>query len=185
MRKPLCCNEASARKPWHRKPARASTRRRAQDASALRSGPVSVPSGSRGVRDRLDPSTSAWGAPFVQISAMNAISSPPPHSIFPFHRRLASHVPYASLVELRAAYVPDAAARQSHAIPGAFPGGRVTPASDIAQSDFETAFWETWLHRQGHVAELASRQAASWEGVAREADAAPESEPGSQGLPAG
>src|SRR5262249_37008419 len=28
---------------------------------------------------------------------------------FPWHRRLGSHVPYRSLVELRAAYTPDAA----------------------------------------------------------------------------
>ena len=29
--------------------------------------------------------------------------------LFPWHRRLGSHVPYRSLVELRAAYMPDAA----------------------------------------------------------------------------
>ena len=29
--------------------------------------------------------------------------------LFPCHRRLGSHVPYKSLVELRAAYMPDAA----------------------------------------------------------------------------
>src|SRR5262249_19429959 len=29
--------------------------------------------------------------------------------LFPWHRRLGSHVPYKSLVELRAAYTPDAA----------------------------------------------------------------------------
>src|ERR1700738_5553572 len=29
--------------------------------------------------------------------------------LFPWHRRLGSHVPYKSLVELRAAYMPDAA----------------------------------------------------------------------------
>ena len=30
-------------------------------------------------------------------------------SLFPWHRRLGSHVPYKSLVELRAIYMPDAA----------------------------------------------------------------------------
>jgi hypothetical protein len=46
--------------------------------------------------------------------------------LFPWHRRSGSHVPYKSLVELRAAYMPDAA-RAVSGIPRADPGGRVTP----------------------------------------------------------
>src|SRR5437763_7779637 len=46
--------------------------------------------------------------------------------LFPWHRRLGSHVPYKSLVELRAAYMPDAA-RAVSGISRADPGGRVTP----------------------------------------------------------
>src|SRR5215217_1799018 len=48
--------------------------------------------------------------------------------LFPWHRRLGSHVPYKSLVELRAAYMPDAARAVSvSGISRADPGGRVTP----------------------------------------------------------
>src|SRR6266436_1859210 len=46
--------------------------------------------------------------------------------LFPWHRRSGSHVPYKSLVELRAAYMPD----QLGGCPEtaqADPGGRVTP----------------------------------------------------------
>src|ERR1700730_9003124 len=46
--------------------------------------------------------------------------------LFPSHRRQGSHVPYESLVELRAAYMPDAA-RTVSGIPRAHPGGRVIP----------------------------------------------------------
>src|SRR3984893_19381832 len=46
--------------------------------------------------------------------------------LFPWHRRSGSHVPYKSLVELRAAYMPDAAWAVS-GISQADPGGRVTP----------------------------------------------------------
>src|SRR5215468_4571129 len=45
--------------------------------------------------------------------------------LFPWHRRPGSHVPYESLVELRAAYMPDAA-RAVSGIPRTDPGGRVT-----------------------------------------------------------
>src|SRR5215831_18029042 len=46
--------------------------------------------------------------------------------LFPWHRRPGSHVPYKSPIEVRAAYMPDAA----WAVPGipqADPGGRVSP----------------------------------------------------------
>src|SRR6202158_3486097 len=46
--------------------------------------------------------------------------------LFPWHRRPGSHVPYKSLIELRAAYMPDAAWAVS-GIPQADPGGRVSP----------------------------------------------------------
>src|SRR6516165_4626142 len=46
--------------------------------------------------------------------------------LFPWHRHVGSHVPYRSLVELRAAYMPDAA-RAASGCPRADPGGRVTP----------------------------------------------------------
>ena len=46
--------------------------------------------------------------------------------LFPWHRHVGSHVPYKSLVELRAAYMPDVA-RAVSGIPRADPGGRVTP----------------------------------------------------------
>ena len=45
---------------------------------------------------------------------------------FPWHRRPGSHVPYKSLIELRAVSMPDAA-RAVSGIPRADPGGRVTP----------------------------------------------------------
>src|SRR5229473_1337713 len=45
---------------------------------------------------------------------------------FPWHRRPGSHVPYKSQIELRAAYMPDAAWAVS-GIPQADPGGRVSP----------------------------------------------------------
>src|SRR6202035_323619 len=46
--------------------------------------------------------------------------------LVPWHRRTGSHVSYESLVELRAAYMPDAA-RAVSGIPRANPRGRVTP----------------------------------------------------------
>jgi hypothetical protein len=46
--------------------------------------------------------------------------------LFPWHRRVGSHVPYKNLVELRAAYMLDVA-RAVSGIPRADPGGRVTP----------------------------------------------------------
>jgi hypothetical protein len=46
--------------------------------------------------------------------------------LFPWHRRPGSHVPYKSPVELRAAYMPDAAWAVS-GIPQANPRGRVSP----------------------------------------------------------
>jgi len=46
--------------------------------------------------------------------------------LFPWHRRPGSHVPYKSPIELRAAYMPDAAWAVS-GIPQADPGGRVSP----------------------------------------------------------
>jgi hypothetical protein len=46
--------------------------------------------------------------------------------LFPWHRRPGSHVPYKSLIELRAAYMPDAAwAVSVH--PQVYPGRRVNP----------------------------------------------------------
>ena len=45
---------------------------------------------------------------------------------FPWHRRVGSHVPYKSLVELRAAYTPDAA-RAVSGVPQANPEGWVSP----------------------------------------------------------
>jgi hypothetical protein len=46
--------------------------------------------------------------------------------LFPWHRRPGSHVPSKSPVELRAAYMPDAAWAVS-GIPQANPRGRVSP----------------------------------------------------------
>jgi hypothetical protein len=46
--------------------------------------------------------------------------------LFPWRRRPGSHVPYESLVELRAAYMPDIA-RAVSGIPRADPGGWVSP----------------------------------------------------------
>ena len=46
--------------------------------------------------------------------------------LFPWHRRPGSHVPYQSLIELRAVYMPDAAWAVS-GIPQAYPKGRVNP----------------------------------------------------------
>jgi hypothetical protein len=92
----------------------------AQDASALRSGPVSVPSGSKGERDRLRSFNFCMERSMVQISADERNILAAAHSIFPSHRRLGSHVPYEGLVELRAptCRIP---LGQSHAIPRAFP----------------------------------------------------------------
>src|SRR6201982_2166947 len=45
---------------------------------------------------------------------------------FPSHRRQGSHGPYGSLVEVRGAYMPDAA-RTVSGTPRAHPGGRVIP----------------------------------------------------------
>ena len=49
-----------------------------------------------------------------------------------------SHVPYKSLVELRAASMPDAAWAVS-GIPQADPGGMATPGFDIVYSLFDTS----------------------------------------------
>jgi len=46
--------------------------------------------------------------------------------LFPWHRRPGSHVPYQSQIELRAAYMPDAAWAVS-GIPQTHPGRRVNP----------------------------------------------------------
>ena len=46
--------------------------------------------------------------------------------LFPWHRRPGSQVPYKSPIELRAAYMPDAAWAVS-GVPQADPGGRVSP----------------------------------------------------------
>jgi hypothetical protein len=46
--------------------------------------------------------------------------------LFPWHRQPGSHFPYESPVELRAAYMPDAAWAVSR-IPQANPRGRVSP----------------------------------------------------------
>ena len=50
--------------------------------------------------------------------------------LFPWHRRLGSHVPYESLVELRAAYTPDAA-RAVSGIPKLIPKDGSAPGFDI------------------------------------------------------
>src|SRR5436190_23977426 len=65
----------------------------------------------------VDPRQWRWPAPFAPRALPRFIttmeqSGPRGLShlcLFPWHRRLGSHVPYKSLVELRAAYMPDAA----------------------------------------------------------------------------
>ena len=91
----------------------------------------------------VDPSQWRWPAPFVPRALhplpryYEAVRPSPAHRyfrprswsrlcLFPSHRRQGSHVPYESLVELRAAYMPDAA-RTVSGIPRAHPGGRVIP----------------------------------------------------------
>ena len=67
--------------------------------------------------------------------------------LFPWHHRLGSHVPYKSLVELRAAYMPDAA-RAVSGISRAGPGGRVTPPVSTSPNPLST------LHRRFACARL-------------------------------
>src|SRR5215470_18813012 len=58
--------------------------------------------------------------------------------LFPWHRRPGSHVPYKSPIEVRAAYMPDAA----WAVPGipqADPEAGPAPGFDIAYSPFDTS----------------------------------------------
>ena len=52
--------------------------------------------------------------------------------LVPWHRRTGSHVPYESLVELRAAYVPDAARAVFRTAPELIPGAGRPPGFDIA-----------------------------------------------------
>jgi hypothetical protein len=47
--------------------------------------------------------------------------------LFPWHHRPSSHVPHKSQIELRAAYMPDAARAVSGQSPQANPGRRVNP----------------------------------------------------------
>ncbi len=51
--------------------------------------------------------------------------------LFPWHRRLGSHVPYKSLVELRAAYTPDAARAAFRTTPELIPEEWLAPGFDI------------------------------------------------------
>ncbi len=51
--------------------------------------------------------------------------------LFPWHRRLGSHVPYESLVELRAAYTPDAARAVFRTTPELIPEEWLAPGFDI------------------------------------------------------
>src|SRR6266536_4496042 len=51
--------------------------------------------------------------------------------LFPWHRRVGSHVPYKSLVELRAAYMPEPARAAFRATPELVPGDGSTPGFDI------------------------------------------------------
>jgi len=51
--------------------------------------------------------------------------------LFPWHRRPGSHVPYKSLVELRATYMPDAARADFRTAPELIPEVGSTPGFDI------------------------------------------------------
>src|SRR5262249_42241046 len=55
--------------------------------------------------------------------------------LFPWHRRLGSHVPYESLVELRAAYMPDRSG-SIRASPELIPEEGSPPGFDIAYPAF-------------------------------------------------
>src|SRR6516165_5115838 len=84
----------------------------------LRSSPITAPS------------TLLWAAPPLRPASVLSPSRLEPLAACPFtsstRRSTGSHVPYESLVELRAAYMPDAA-RTVSGIPRAHPGGRVIP----------------------------------------------------------
>src|ERR1700682_4148129 len=49
------------------------------------------------------------GSPPLSGASVLSASRLEPLVLFPWHRRPGSHVPYQSLIELRAAYMPDAA----------------------------------------------------------------------------
>src|SRR5499433_2613925 len=76
------------------------------------------------------PSTLLRAAPPLHSASVLSPSRLEPLAASPFTpsawQSTGSHVPYESLVELRAAYMPDAA-RAVSGIPRADPGGRVTP----------------------------------------------------------
>ena len=59
--------------------------------------------------------------------------------LFPWHRRPGSHVPYKSLVELRATYTPDAARAAFRTAPELLPEEGSAPGFDIVQSDFDAS----------------------------------------------
>ncbi len=92
---------------------------------ARRLPPSAEPSGSSRF-DPVDPSTTAmtcplrstgitpassllWGSPPLSGASVLSASRLEPLVPFPWHRRPGSHVPYKSLIELRAVYMPDAA----------------------------------------------------------------------------
>src|SRR6266481_2610889 len=102
-----------------------------------------VPPGVGWTQHQLTRAKWRWPAPFAPRALhplpryYEAVRPSPAHRyfrprswsrlcLFPSHRRQGSHVPYESLVELRAAYMPDAA-RTVSGIPRAHPGGRVIP----------------------------------------------------------
>src|SRR3984893_15507578 len=100
------------------------------DSGSLRTPcpPASKPAGRRGITPAFGysaPHPSAGGTLTLLIHALpsahyGAVRPSPAHRyfrprgwsrlrLFPWHRRSGSHVPYKSLVELRAVYMPDAA----------------------------------------------------------------------------
>jgi len=66
------------------------------------------------------------GSPPLSGASVLSASRLEPLAPFPWHRRPGSHVPYKSQIELRAAYMPDAAWAVS-GIPQTYPGRRVNP----------------------------------------------------------
>src|SRR5215470_7039969 len=110
--------------------------------TARRLPPSAEPSGSFRY-DPVGPSSTAMTCPLCSTGITplhhyyGAVRPSPAHRyfrprgwsrlrLFPWHRRPGSHVPYKSQIELRAAYMPDAAwAVSGH--PQADPGGRVSP----------------------------------------------------------
>src|SRR5262249_31420138 len=111
----------------------------------LRSGPIT------------GPSSLLRAAPPLHSASVLSPSRLEPLAASPFTpsawQSTGSHVPYESLVELRAAYMPDAT-RAVSGIPRANPGGRVTPR-----------FWHRlnrFRHFCGGSLSLASLHPARW-----------------------